>query len=1143
MTLNTNTPSSSSSSIQATQWANHVFLSFRGDDTRKGFTDHLFYSLERRGIKTFKDDHDLEKGTVISLELIKAIEESMFALIIFSPNYASSTWCLDEVQKIVECSKSFGQTVFPIFHGIEPSHVRHQKGTFAECFKKHEKRFKNERGKVEKWRNALREVASHSGWDSKDQHQAALVEAIVDHIHKKVIPRLPSCTDNLVGIDYRMKKVNSLIGMGLNDVRFIGIWGMGGIGKTSIARLVYEAIKEQFKFSCFVENIREVSETNGLVHIQRELLSQLNIRSGVFSNLYDGKRIIANSLCNKNVLLVLDDVTELKQLENLALKQEWFGPGSRVIITTRDKHLLHSHGVHKTCKVGGLTEKEALQLFCLKAFKRDQPEEKYLSLCKEVVEYTRGLPLALEVLGSHLYGRTVEVWHSAIKQVRSAPHSKIHDTLKISYDGLESMEKKLFLDIACFFKGMGIDEVTDILEKCGRCSKIGIEILIERSLVTLDWKNKLGMHDLIQDMGRKIVVEESPDDPGRRSRLWSQEDIDYVLTKNKGTDAIQGIVLNLVEPYQACWSTEAFSKISQLRLLKLCKMQLPLGLNCLPSALKFLHWSGCPLETLPLTNQLDEVVDLKLPYSEIVQLWHGTKFLAKLKSIDLSFSMNLKRTPDFSEVPNLEFLVLEGCKSLTEVHPTLVFLKKIVLLNLKDCKMLKALPSKLDMSSLKDLDLSGCSQFKVVPEFGESMQHLSMLSLEGTAIIKLPLSLGNLVDLTYLELQNCKNLVCLPDTVHKLKSLIILNVSGCSKLGSLPEGLKEIKSLEELCASGTAIGELPSSVFHLENLRVMSFAGCKGPVSKSVNMFFPFKRLFGTQTHAPIGFGLPPSISCLTSLTTLTLSFCNLTEELMPDDFCRLSSLTTLDLTGNNFVSPPSCVSKLSKLKFLYLNCCKNLQWLPELPSNIRALEASNCDSLEVSKFNPSRPCSLFGSRVEGLERSEGLIPSEELIKLMSLFQAITQELHLPEAIFDMIITGSKIPSWFVPQKCVSFAEISVPHNCSPSEWVGFALCFLLVSYAYPPEECRHEIQLYLFSPNGKKIITTKLLPLMEPGYPHLYILYLSIDEYRNKINEGGEYSDIEFVLKSYCCNSLQIVRCGCRLVCKQDVEDIGNHV
>ncbi|KAE9595493.1 hypothetical protein Lal_00031031 [Lupinus albus] len=1134
MALNINTPSSSSPpSILTTQWTNHVFLSFKGDDTRKGFTDHLFASLERKGIKTFKDDHGLQKGKVISLELIKAIEESMFALIILSPNYASSTWCLDEVQKIVECSKSFGQTFFPIFYGIEPSDVRHQKGTFAKYFNKHEKRFKNQRGKVEKWRNALTEVANHSGWDSKDQHEAALVEAIVDHMHKKVIPRLPYCADNLVGIDYRMEKVNSLIGMGLNDVRFIGIWGMGGIGKTSIARLVYEVIKEHFKVSCFIESIREVSETNGLVHIQRELLSQLNIRSGVFSNLYDGKKIIANSLCNKKVLLVLDDVSELKQLENLALKQEWFGPGSRVIITTRDKHLLHIHGVHKTCKVGGLTEKEALQLFCLKAFKQDQPEEKYRSLCEEVVEYARGLPLALEVLGSHLHGRTVEVWHSAIKQVRSAPHSKIQDTLKISYDGLELMEKNLFLDIACFFKGMGKEEVLEILEKCGHCSKIGIEILIERSLVTLDWKDKLGMHDLIQEMGRKIVVEESPDDPGRRSRLWSREDIDHVLTKNKGTDAIQGIVLNLVEPHQAYWNTEAFSKISRLRLLKLCQMQLPLGLNCLPCELKVLHWKGCPLKTLPVTNQLDEVVDLKLPYSEIVQLWHGTKFLEKLKSIDLSFSMNLKRSPNFSGVPNLESLDLEGCKSLTEVHPTVAFLKKIVLLNLKDCKRLKSLPSKLDMSSLKNINLSGCSEFKVVPEFGESMQHLSMLSLEETAITKLPSSLGNLVGLTYLELQNCKNLVCLPDTIHKLKSLIVLNVSGCSKLGSLPEGLKEIECLEELCASGTAIEELPSSVFHLENLREMSFSECKGPVSKSANMFSPFKWLFGTQTHAPIGFRLPPSISRLTSLTNLTLSFCNLTEELMPDDFCQLSSLISLDLTGNNFVSPPRCVSKLSKLIFLYLNQCDKLQWLPEFPSNIRAVEASNCASLEVSKFNPSMPCSLFASRVEGLLRSE------KLIELMSLFQA-----HLPEARFDMVITGSKIPSWFVPQKCVSFAKISVPHNCSPSEWVGFALCFLLVSYAYPPEECRHEIELYLFSPTGKKFITTKLLPLMEPGYPHLYILYLSIEEYRNNINEVGENNEIEFVLKCYCCHSLQIVRCGSRLVCKQDVEDIyGNHV
>lgn len=93
----------------------------------------------------------------------------------------------------------------------------------------------------------------------------------------------------------------------------------------------------------------------------------------------------------------------------------------------------------------------------------------------------------------------------------------------------------------------------------------------------------------------------------------------------QGTGEIQGIVLNLVQPYEARWSTEAFSKTSQVRLLKLCDMNLPCGLNYLPSALKVLDWRGCPLKTLPLSNQLDKIVDLKLPHSKIQQLWHGTK--------------------------------------------------------------------------------------------------------------------------------------------------------------------------------------------------------------------------------------------------------------------------------------------------------------------------------------------------------------------------------------------------------------------------------------------------------------------------------------------------------------------------------------
>ncbi|RYR01038.1 hypothetical protein Ahy_B06g079902 isoform B [Arachis hypogaea] len=196
-------------------------------------------------------------------------------------------------------------------------------------------------------------------------------------------------------------------------------------------------------------------------------------------------------------------------------------------------------------------------------------------------------------------------------------------------------------------------------------------------------------------------------------------------------------------------------------------------------------------------------------------------------------------------------------------------------------------------------------------------------------------------------------------------------------------------------------------------------------------------------------------------------------------------------------------------------------------------------------------PCSLKvlhweGSPLKALPFSNQL---NELVDLNLSHSKIEQLWHgkkglsIPKARFDMLITGSEIPSWFVPQRCISFAKIAIPQNCPVNDWVGFALCFMLVSYADPPQVCNHEVECYLFGPKGKMFINSRNLPLMEPYCPHLYILYLSIDKFRHTIYEGGHFKEIEFVLKSYCCHSLQIVRCGSRLVCKQDVEDIfGNH-
>ena len=154
-----------SSSFPRPGWHYDVFLSFRGEDTRKNFTDHLYTALQKAGILTFQDDDELPKGEEISSHLLKAIKESNISIVVFSKGYASSTWCLDELEKILDCKHTTEQIVIPVFYDIDPSDIRKQTGSFAEAFDRHEERFKEEMEKVQKLKNALVEAASLSGFD------------------------------------------------------------------------------------------------------------------------------------------------------------------------------------------------------------------------------------------------------------------------------------------------------------------------------------------------------------------------------------------------------------------------------------------------------------------------------------------------------------------------------------------------------------------------------------------------------------------------------------------------------------------------------------------------------------------------------------------------------------------------------------------------------------------------------------------------------------------------------------------------------------------------------------------------------------------------------------------------------------------
>ncbi|KAL1075325.1 hypothetical protein V6Z11_D11G353700 [Gossypium hirsutum] len=310
---------------------------------------------------------------------------------------------------------------------------------------------------------------------------------------------------------------------------------MGGIGKTTLARVAYTQMLPHFQGKCFLADIREVSNKHGLVSLQKQLLSQIFPDECFnFFNVHEGNAIISHRLSSKKVLVVLDDVDNIQHLKCLVGRRDWFNLGSRIIVTTRDEHLLRSYRINDVYKPTILNPNDALRLFNLKAFDGDTtPKVDFIELSEHAVHYAGGLPLALEVLGSFLCGRDIVQWRSAIERLKQDSSKKILDTLRISFDGLEEGEKNIFLDIACFFNGEKKDLVMEVLDGCGFFPDIGIDVLIKKSLIKVDDDNKyLWMHALLQEMGRKIVEEKCVDEPGKRCRLWKERDIHHVLTKN-----------------------------------------------------------------------------------------------------------------------------------------------------------------------------------------------------------------------------------------------------------------------------------------------------------------------------------------------------------------------------------------------------------------------------------------------------------------------------------------------------------------------------------------------------------------------------------------------------------------------------------
>lgn len=858
-----------------------MFLSFRGDDTRSGFTGSLYKSLCDQGIHTFMDDEGLRRGEEIRHALFKAIQQSRIAIVVFSENYASSTYCLEELVMILECIMKKGRLVWPVFYGVTPSYVRHQKGSYGKALDKLGERFKNDKEKLQKWKLALQEAANLSGSHFKLKHgyEHEVIQKIVEEVSRK-INRSPLHVANYpIGLESRVQEVNSLLDVGSNQgVSMVGIYGIGGIGKTAIACAVYNLIADQFEGQCFLGDIREKSK-HGLVELQETILSEMvGEKSIKLGSTNRGKAVLKSKLQRKKVLLILDDVDRLEQLKALAGDPSWFGHGSRIIVTTTDKHLLRVHGVERRYEAKGLDDKEALELFSWHAFKSNEVSPSYMDISKRAVLYSNGLPLALEIIGSNLNGKTMPEWQAALDTIERNPDEDIQEKLKVGYDGLKRNEKEVFLDIACFFRGSDLKDVTSLLfQGRGFSPEYVIRVLIDKSLIKIDKYGFVRMHNLVENMGREIVKQESPSEPGKRSRLWLYEDIVDVLENDKGTDTIEVIMLHSPKNKEVQWNGSELKKMTNLKLLSIENAHFSRGPVHLPNSLRVLKWWGYPSPSLPPEFDSRRLVMLDLSNSCNI-MGKQLKFMKfeSLSEMVLRGCRFIKQTPDMSGAQNLKKLCLDNCKNLVEVHDSIGLLDKITWFTAVGCTNLRILPRSFKLTSLEHLSFKKCSNLQCLPNILEEMKHVKKLDLCGTAIEELPFSFRKLTGLKYLVLDKCKMLNQIPISILMLPKLEKLTAIKCGRYANLilgkSEGQVRLSSSESLRDVRLNYNDLaPASFPNVEFLVLTGSAFKVLPQCISQCRFLKNLVLDNCKELQEIR-GVPPKIKYLSAINCTSLS-------------------------------------------------------------------------------------------------------------------------------------------------------------------------------------------------------------------------------------------------------------------------------
>ncbi|XP_048133536.1 disease resistance protein RUN1-like [Rhodamnia argentea] len=721
-----------------------------------------------------------------------------------------------------------------------------------------------------------------------------------------------------MGLDDHAKEITDLLEMEVDDeVRIIGIHGTDGIGKTTVAKAVYDLISSCFDNRSFLAEVRETEQdATGIQFLQTKLIRDILERDRDDPSFGERIEDFLDIFRERKVLIVIDDVEEQSLLHAIVGEQlHWFGPGSRIIVTSENEEILKEYDPEKarTYLVSALDDGQAFELFCKHAFRMQSSIREFDGLANRIVNATEKLPLAVEVVGSFLRGKSIQEWAKMEKSMKERTRSSGKTTvgpeeiLDICYRELDQKQKDIFLDIAGFISGVDA-RIASYMWPNDDLPSSGCILM---PLAKTGENNELQMHRLLRCIGKGICKQEESQDP-RSRRFCTQDMILKAMNREMGMGNVEALCFD--------FAAGDFQSMPKIRFLKLDNAKFSGNFAGAFASLRWLCWQRCPPEFDAENLVLRELAILELPWGKITEDWGGWSKIKmeKLKVLNLTGCSDLLFTPDFSGCQDLEILILEGCSRLVKLDPSIRHLKRLVSLNLKSCSRLNSLPVEINgMTALKELFIDGTSVREIPISIGNlkkleilsgfqcfplthlprSICYLTALSellLDGAEITKLPSSLGDRLKLRRLSLRNCRYLEELPDSIGKMGS-----------------------SLEELDISATCISELPSSIRNLESLKVL-------------RMDYSFIRAF------------PGEIGNLTKLDELHASWCRSLKGAVPRDIKRLHHLSSLTLGHSSISILPSEISALSSLHTLDLLQCNEIEVLPQLPSSLIRLRVSS---------------------------------------------------------------------------------------------------------------------------------------------------------------------------------------------------------